>query len=263
MKISPDVILSSQEARNELSPLLEDLDFRIFSKYNIGYLRYQKDPTRYFIDMEINRFLYTANYINANFPKTTRILDIGVFIPVLPIMLAKLGYQVEAIEKLSLYENTLDTIIEFVGTKYNVKIHDIDIINGNSAMLKNRFDIVLLMAVLEHLNGSPKRLLEKCKNLLRPSGFLFVDGPNIASMPKRISFLIKGKSPLPEYSDYFLSEYPFEGHNREYSLNELQYALKSTGFEIIKYDFLNITLPPDSKLVTRIIKTLDLLQKSV
>src|SRR5215216_2617481 len=227
MKTSEDVIKAAHEARDELSPLLENLDFRVFSKYNAGYLRYQQNPTTYFVDLELNRFLHTATYIATNFPPSTRILDIGVFIPVLPIMLSKLGYQVEAVEKLSLYEGTLDKILELIRSKYKIKVHNIDIINQDTATLNDQFDIVLLMAILEHLNGSPKELLEKCRDLLKSSGFLFTEVPNIASLSKRIAFLLKGKSPLPEYSDYFFSEYPFEGHNREYSFSELQFALAS------------------------------------
>lgn len=256
MKIATDVIKALRETRDELSPFLVNLDFRVFSKYNIGYLRYQKDPATYFIDLESNRFLYTANYIYTNFPPSSKILDVGVFIPVLPIMFSKLGYQVEAVEKLSLYEDTLDEILKFLSSKYNIKVHNIDIIHGDPVILNNQFDIVLLMAILEHLNGSPKSLLEKCKAFLRSSGFLFIDVPNIASISKRIAFFFKGKSPLPEYSDYFLSDYPFEGHNREYSFSELQYALASTGFELYRYDFLNVAVPPDSKLKTRLLKAL-------
>ena len=262
MKRSPDVTTAVYEARDELSPLLKKLDFRIFSRYNVGYLKYQKDPTAYFIDVEIDRFLHTANYINAVFPKSVRILDIGIFIPVLPITLAKLGYQVEAIEKLALYENTLNPILEYVQETYGLKIHDIDIISGDISELNAKFDIVLLMAVLEHLNGSPKGLLEKCKYLLKPSGNLFVEVPNIASFSKRISFFLKGKSPFPEYSDYFLSDYPFEGHNREYNFKELEYALSMTGFEIRQVKYLSGKLFPGSKLQSHIMKGISKLRSN-
>lgn len=254
MKISLDINKVAQEAKLELSPFLEKLDFRVFSKYNAGYLKYRKDPTTYFIDLEMNRFLFSVNHIYTNFLKETRILDIGVFIPVVPIMLSKLGYHVDIVEKLSLYENTLDPILNYVSKKYSIKLHNIDIIHGDTQSLNNKFEIVLLMAVLEHLNGSPKSLLEKSKNFLKPSGTILIDVPNIASLSKRLALLFKGQSPLPNYSDYFLSEYPFEGHNREYSHKELEYALTSTGYEIQKLGFINLSLPQDSKIQTRIIK---------
>jgi 2-polyprenyl-3-methyl-5-hydroxy-6-metoxy-1,4-benzoquinol methylase len=262
MKISPDVTEAVHEARTELSPLLKKLDFRVFSRYNIGYLKYQQDPVAYFIDAEIERFLHTANYINAVYPKYTKILDIGIFIPILPITLAKLGYQVEAIEKLALYENSLDPILEYVQNTYKVQIHDIDIISGDISKLNSLFDIVLLMAILEHLNGSPKRLLERCKEILKPSGNLFVEVPNIANISKRISFFLKGKSPFPEYSDYFLSEYPFEGHNREYTFRELEYALSMTGFEIRHVEYLNSKLFPGSKSLSHIIRGISKLRSN-
>lgn len=256
MRISPLVTQAIYEARNELAPFLNKLDFRVFSKYNVGYLKYQKEPTTYFIDLEIDRFFFTANYINENYPKSTNILDIGVFVPVLPIGLAKLGYEVHAIEKLSLYQNTLDPILEYVQEKYNLKIYDIDIINDDTSELNKKFDAILLMAILEHLNGSPKRLLEKCKEILKSSGSLFVEVPNIASISKRIAFFLKGNSPLPDYSEYFWSEYPFEGHNREYHFKELQYALTKTGFEVRDTSYLNLKLYPGAKLQSHIMKAL-------
>lgn len=256
MKILSAVTKAVYEARNELVPFLNKLDFRIFSKYNVGYLQYQKEPTTYFIDLEIDRFIHTANYINAYFPKSARVLDIGIFVPVLPIGLAKLGYQVHAVEKLSLYENALDPILEYVEKKYNITIYDMDIIKNNTSQLNKQFDIVLLMAILEHLNGSPKRLLEKCKDILKSSGKLFVEVPNIASISKRIALFLYGKSPLPDYSDYFLSDYPFEGHNREYIFKELEYALTKTGFEICETAYLNVKPYPGARLQSHLMKLL-------
>lgn len=251
---SREVIRAVYETREELTPVLQNLDYRALSKYNYGYLKYQRDPSLYFIDAEINRFLYSAEYINKNFPKTAKILDIGLFVPVLPIVLTKLGFQIEAIEKLSLYEDALDPILEFIETKYKFTVHNIDIINDDISQFKKEYDLVLLMAILEHLNGSPKKLLEICRELLSLSGSLMVEVPNVASLSRRLAFLFKGNPPFPDFQDYFLSDYPFEGHNREYNSRELQYALTNTGFDIYEFESLNIALIPGAKLRTRFIK---------
>lgn len=90
-----------------------------------------------------------------------------------------------------------------------------------------------LLAVLEHLTGSPKLLLSKIFKLLKDDGdFVFVV-PNQARLAKRISLLF-GYSVMPPYEDYFDSEYPFEGHHREYVFSEVNYMMNKSNFYVTK-----------------------------
>lgn len=100
-----------------------------------------------------------------------------------------------------------------------------------------RFDVILLMAVVEHLNGSPEGLLGKIRNIIKPNGFIYLDVPNIAEFTKRI-MLLTGRSPLPAYRAFYESDYPFMGHNREMTIAEVSYMLDRSGFavEMLKCD---------------------------
>lgn len=92
---------------------------------------------------------------------------------------------------------------------------------------------ILLIALLEHLNGSPKELIAKIKSLMDQDSLLYIHVPNICKLSNIIS-IIRGKSPLPPYKDYFFSRYPFEGHNREMTLDELLLLCKFSSLEIVE-----------------------------
>lgn len=65
------------------------------------------------------------------------------------------------------------------------------------------------------------------------NSLLYIHVPNICKLSNIIS-VIRGKSPLPSYRDYFFSGYPFEGHNREMTLEELLLLCKFSSLKIIE-----------------------------
>ena len=68
------------------------------------------------------------------------------------------------------------------------------------------------------MNGSPKKLIDKIKLLMDKDSLLYIHVPNICKLSNMVSIL-RGKSLLPSYENYFFSLYPFEGHNREMTLD--------------------------------------------
>ena len=91
------------------------------------------------------------------------------------------------------------------------------------------FDAVLFLAVIEHIPHSPKDLLLEIRRVLRPGGVLIIDTPNQAYIFNRWR-LDKGQSiyaPLPQQ---FHTPPPFEGHHREYTIDEIEWMLQEVGF---------------------------------
>ena len=60
---------------------------------------------------------------------------------------------------------------------------------------------------------------------------LAINSQPTGAFKKRLLFLL-GKSPLPKYEDYFDSCYPFYGHNREMTVDEVRYLMNKTGFQV-------------------------------
>lgn len=221
-----------EEVKSDLKILVEKLDIDTLSTFNKGYLSYKENPYKSFILNEIsvwNKIIDFYAFRRGNMEGG--ILDIGSFIPYYPVVLKKLGYQVEVIEKIDLYGSSYTPILEYL-SQQGIKLHNIDIIKDSTRLLPKGYDI-LLIALLEHLNGSPQELINKIKSLMNQDSLLYIHVPNVCKLNNVITML-RGKSPLPTYRDYYFSGYPFEGHNREMTLEELILLCKFSSLEIVE-----------------------------
>ena len=171
-----------------------------------------------------------------------RAADLGCFIPYMSIALARLGWKVAAADRYSLYGEVLRRTIFDLGQREGFDVVDVDIMRDDSMASLGERDLVLLMAVVEHLNGSPRQVLANIWRLLPPEGMLLFEVPNIAELSKRIR-LLRGKSPLPLYSSYLASSYPFEGHNREMTVAEVKYLLLEMAFHVQRVDCFDYSPP--------------------
>lgn len=92
---------------------------------------------------------------------------------------------------------------------------------------KSRFDIVLCLEVLEHMEVDPMAMLSEINRVLRPGGTLILTTPNIASS-RGIAKILNGMDP------YFYMQYQsgasYNRHNYEYSVWSLRYLLEAAGF---------------------------------
>lgn len=221
-----------EEVKSDLKALVEKIDIDKLSTYNKGYLNYQTNPYKMFVLNEISVWNKIIDFYAFRRGSSYKgILDIGSFIPFYPVVLKKIGYQVEVVEKISLYGKGYEPILEYLNYQ-DIKVHNIDIIKENIDSLPRGYDI-LLIAILEHLNGSPKELISKIKSLMDQNSLMYIHVPNICKLSKVIS-VVRGKSLLPSYKDYFFSEYPFEGHNREMTLEELSLLCKFSSLEVVE-----------------------------
>lgn len=155
----------------------------------------------------------------------SKILSIGSGPCELEAILAKLGYDVTAIDDLKdqwhLMGQNRERIKGFA-EQMNVKLI---IQSAELTQLKeNDFDVVLLIDIVEHLRRSPRELLNHAISYLKAGGTLLIQTPNSVSLVKRLRVLM-GK-PHQTNADFFywnIGEY--RGHVREYSRSELEQIL--------------------------------------
>jgi 2-polyprenyl-3-methyl-5-hydroxy-6-metoxy-1,4-benzoquinol methylase len=118
-------------------------------------------------------------------------------------------------------------------TKKGIKAIFFDITKRNFPYESNLFDVVLLGDVIEHVFDTDM-ILKNCYNILKPSGFLLLTTPNVASLGRRLMLLF-GISPFLEYSpNHSTNNLPSVGHIRYYTKNILYRQLKMNNYKTIE-----------------------------
>lgn len=100
-----------------------------------------------------------------------------------------------------------------------------------------RFDRVLLLDVLEHLE-SPERVLRECHDLLQPDGRIIVSLPNVANISVRLMLLL-GRF---DYQSRGIMDCT---HLRFYTTKTARRLLEESGYKIVqrKYTVMPLELP--------------------
>lgn len=231
--------------RDALDGPLSHIDFEELARYNHGYLRYQADPFGSFVLSEWPYYRAVLRWYRSHVPVGAHVLDVGTLIPTVPLLLAWQGYRVTTVERLELYGRGLDPLVD-VAQREGVNFLDLDLTTTDLPV--RDFDVANLLAVIEHLPGSPRNLLQRVYNALRDGGRIVVVVPNHARLMHRLQ-LLRGRSVHQAYSTYFDSAYPFTGHHREYTSAELVYALEHSGYTVER--IAGVPYPPQGSLGAR------------
>jgi hypothetical protein len=227
-----------KEADQIVKPIVAQIDTRTLARHNFGYNHYSTNLYYELIEKEKRRFLVALDQIESSSLANPIVADVGCFIPYLPILLSKIGVLVTVTDTYSLYEPQLKEIILKLAADQNLRIVDADLLTSEFNELKET-NTILLMAVVEHLNGSPLPLVRRLRARLPKGGQFIFEVPNIAEIGRRLR-LLRGRSPLPPYNDYLESAYPFLGHNREMTKSEVSQLLSRAGLtvqEIFCYNY--------------------------
>ena len=233
-------------------PLVECIDVDAVSKHNALYKRYGANKFKFFVAAERRRYIKALDII-TNDESTKTALDLGGFVPYLPVALAMLGRRVKIVDDYDIYGSDFALGVERLADKHGIEVFRRDILR-ESFHVFGKNDVVLLLAVVEHLNGTPRQLLEKIKEIVSPSGFLLFEVPNIAGLIKRIRLLL-GHAPTADYEDYYYSEYPHRGHNREMTVSEVRYMLEHSGYDVNRlecYDYDAVTVKWKGRFVLKV-----------
>lgn len=158
------------------------------------------------------------------------IIDVGGFWAAFPLTMARLGFEVNMTEALKYYSSSYNAFFEFVRSK-NVTIIDFDPFmeeyNGK------KFDLITVMAVIEHYPHSLKFFFENIKKMMHADAKLCLDVPNLAYIKSRINFLF-GKTPLTPIEIIHSSKTPFIGHHHEYTVAELKSLMEICDLKLTK-----------------------------
>lgn len=158
-----------------------------------------------------------------------RILDIGP------------SYQTMLLERI-LPGAQIDTL-GFFDRRYALRGHTVHIpFDLNDAFERDKwpnhaegkYDIIVMLEVIEHLYTSPRIIFTYLKEIMRLDGLLVIQTPNAVSLDKRFEML-KGRNPYELIRETRTNP----GHFREYTKNEMRRLAEAAGLEVVETYMLN------------------------
>jgi SAM-dependent methyltransferase len=210
-------------------------EFGVFNNARdaFNFLRSKYPIRNYLNDMETEH-IFIANLIRRFLPKSGRILDLGCGGLNKSALMALLGYEVHGVDD---YQDPWhvrdDNLVKLRRFAKDFRITLTIQRPGHYALdyPENYFDGCIISNVIEHLNESPRDLLNNAGLSVREGGYLFVTMPNSVNLRKRLSVL-RGKSNYPSVQMFYHCIGSWRGHVREYTLPEQEYILRRNGFAI-------------------------------
>ena len=182
----------------------------------ISYVRTIEDIVNYFTKIGRNDY------------SKIKVLEIGAFLGIVSIILAKLGFSVVAGDLPIFMKN------KRLQQRYNEHVvawSELDLKDGKIEFADGAFDLVIMCETLEHLNFNPVKSFFEIKN-----GIFYLAHPNIAHWGNRKKLLL-GQSIHNPIEHFFQQLDPKQNmvvaiHWREYSIKEIQELMGRTGFKI-------------------------------
>jgi 2-polyprenyl-3-methyl-5-hydroxy-6-metoxy-1,4-benzoquinol methylase len=212
------------------------------SVHNRALLR--SDPQEYLERSEI-RYLLALQLLGSQASIQDAVLEVGGYLGVFPLALARLGVPVTVAERYDLYGGALDAVRSLL-EEAGVRIWDVDF--TAPGIRAEPFPVVINMAMVEHVAGSPRTLMQNLRGCC--SGHLLLEVPNLAYGYRRWQ-LLRGETIHPPLRDVYESAVPFTGHHREYTAADLRELLELSGFRLERTVSFNYSLTGDLRVRLR------------
>ncbi|HUP33394.1 MAG TPA: methyltransferase domain-containing protein, partial [Gaiellaceae bacterium] len=207
----------------DVAPLLTPAAVERIAKHNPPLAA--SDLREYMRRSEI-RYVQALRLLDGRASAADAILEVGGFLGVFPLALARLGGDVTVAERYDLYGGALDGVRALL-ERSGVRVWDVDFTTAK--VPADTFPVVLNMAMLEHVAGSPRTLMENLRACC--GGHVLIEVPNLAYGYKRWQ-LLRGRTIHPPLRDVYRSATPFTGHHREYTLADVQELLTLARFRV-------------------------------
>lgn len=171
-------------------------------------------------------------------PADIRILEIGAYLGGVSCTLARMGFNVTALDIPEFVENPRlqARFVRFGVATLSANLRDYALPAEEGA-----FHIVIMCETLEHLNFNPLPVMTEVNRVLAPEGILYLALPNQASLVNRAKLLF-GRSIHNPISD-FAAQLSTESnmivgiHWREYAPDELRELVEWSGFSILRHEY--------------------------
>lgn len=212
--------------------LLEKFDYNLlpirFKENGYGDNEYFK----IFLKQSTIRVYHTLLCLDHFKMDSKKVLEVGSLFGFFSSVLKDLGNDVTAFDRYNDFNGALENFCS------DMKNQNINVIQSSENKedkdfeTLEKFDVIICMAVIEHIPHTPKYFLEKLRSKLKNGGILILDTPNLTRLENRIN-LNNDISTFQNINSQFNTDIPWEGHHREFTMNELIYILEELKFSNI------------------------------
>jgi len=198
------------------------------------------DWTEY-LRCSVVRMVRVLSALNRHVPAGGRVLDVGAYFGNFANACARAGYQVDAIDAYREYAPAFDACIARM-TAERISVLDFaDAGDGLGRLPEQSYDAILCLGVVEHVPHTPRVLLDALRRLLAPGGLLVIDTPNTAYLYNRQK-LARGQTVMVPLEVLYDTELPFEGHHREYTVDEVRWLIDRLQLEPVTIETFNYSI---------------------
>lgn len=227
-----------RDATIETIEFLEDLRKCDFSKRS-PELR-DVDWHAYF-EASYVRMIFASRVLNEMKDNgATRLFDYGSFLGNFSRLARKIGFDVTMVDSYALYDGATNYFVSAL-SEQGFGVFD----NTKDRFLENfsstKFDCGLFLSTIEHIAHSPRKILKAIIRNINEQGSIVIDTPNVGYIGHREKFL-KGSNYQPPIQNQYAIDDFFEGHHREYTLDELQWMMGYEGLQISHLNMFNYSV---------------------
>jgi len=187
-----------------------------------------------YLNCSLVRMLKVSDLIEKLGPNL-KILDVGSYFGNFALFCSRLGHTVDVVDNYKDYAESLNFVTDKL-KKNKIEVHEIlDVGYDLSGLAKESYDVVLCLSVIEHIPHTPRFLMQALSSVLKNSGHLILETPNLAYVYNRQK-LMRGSSVHPPIQSQYFTQLPFQGHHREYTIDEIQWILEENQFSVVNLD---------------------------
>lgn len=180
-----------------------------------------------YFESQLSRYYYALYFIYKYLP-IGKVLDVGNYPCHLHKILLEKGYEIDGIDIRP--ERIPDRLSDCRDRTY---VWDLENESPNET-LKNNYDAVIVLEVIEHLHVNPLKFLSSLGDVVKMDGLVLLSTPNLFALNNRMKFLFGKQTFEHPFSVYEqLDRHGSRGHQRIYSINELKDMFEVYGFDII------------------------------
>jgi len=187
------------------------------------------------------RIAHTAALLRRRDVTSGRLLDFGSYFGNFSFFARRCGFETLAFDSYGAYGGVFDPTLRLMAERGIRVVDSAEIGYDLAGLSPDSIDVVLCMGVIEHIPHTPRPVFEAIRRVLRPGGTLILETPNLAYAYTRRKLMAGRPIGLPIELQYN-TEIPFEGHHREFTLDEVLWMLNRTGQVDIEAHYFNYSI---------------------